>query len=149
MIERICAVDPGGEHVGVAIFARGADSNWRCQRAAEYTPADFEDWFSQEITYGEFRVVVVEEFRLYPDKARAQTGSTMPTAELIGVIKYVVRMFGGDTKLVLQPAAIKVPTRSLLREHGIKSVAKKLKAGGHAADAELHGWCYLLRATPG
>lgn len=54
--------------------------------------------------------------------------------------------------LHMQPADIKKPCAGILRQQGIKSLAKtrgaKAFASGktiHCADAELHGWYYILR----
>lgn len=95
---------------------------------------------------GAVDVLVVEEFRLYEDKAAVQIGSTMPTCEVIGVIKYLWRTVPGEAvDLVLQGAGIKEGCQKILRRKGVVSLAKSRKAGGHAYDAELHGQYYLHR----
>lgn len=151
MTRRILAVDPGGVHVGMAEF--GDDG---CTRAWELTPAEAPGYVREAILdpRDPIDVLVIEEFRLYPWLAAQQTYSDFPTVQLIGALKLVWATGGGQwwgaeggelPILAMQPATIKDPTRSVLRGRGIKSVAKKLKAGGHAADAELHGWHYILR----
>jgi hypothetical protein len=171
------AVDPGGVHVGMAEFEFGKDADGDdyadCTRAWELDPETAIDTIAAALINYEIDVLVVEEFRLYPDKAMAQTGSTMPTCELIGQIKWAHRLdcrrrhrefdrlravksrarshldaiarVQSTVEFVLQPAAIQKPTTGVLRQRGIKSTAKATGAGGHALSAELHGWHYLIR----
>lgn len=147
------AVDPGDAHVGVAVFSKR-----ECVWAGEMTPAGFLAWLRLRLDDGTAAQVVVEEFRLYSWMAEKQSWSDFPTAQLIGAIKAAVAWFGGQVNevtgerirdkevgVVMQPASIKKITRAQLEARGIKSQAKARKAGGHAADAELHGWHWLLR----
>lgn len=159
--DRLWAVDPGGVHVGLAEFScfAGTKGTWQCDRAWETDPEDAIDRIAAALLHDHIGTLVVEEFRLYPDKAMAQTGSTMPTCELIGQIKWAHRLNerrlggAGTVKLVLQPAAIQDPTLGVLRKRKIKSVAKQSRreivaAGGegdHALSAELHGWHHIIR----
>lgn len=145
------AIDPGGEHVGIAQFSDypagpeaggGSLGTWQCDLAWETDPSDAIDAIRRVLPT--LDILVVEEFRLYPDRALAQTGSTMPTCELIGQIKLLHR-YEGTGALFLQPAAIQEPTAGVLRRRGIRSTAKGTRAGPHALSAELHGWCWLLR----
>lgn len=147
------AVDPGGEHVGVAAFGKD-DDGWECVWAGEMTPLEFEDWLSEQYATGRIDILVYESWKLFPDKAKQQTGSDMPTSQLIGVIKYIhracksskVRFPGPDAQIFVQDPSIKIPTRSLLKARGMLSMAKFLKIPlDHAADAELHGWHLILK----
>lgn len=148
---RLVAVDPGGVHVGVAVFGCN-NSGWSCFWAGEMQPEEFEDWLSEHMVHSGIDILVVEQFTLYADKAMEQTGSDMPTSQLIGAIKYIWRQMKGtasrwprpDVELHFQPAKIKVPTQSVLKNRGMKSMAKTLKAGGHAFDAELHGYHHII-----
>lgn len=160
---KLIAIDPGDVHCGVAYFETttevrdGRDriirqDGWECTDTQEHLPGDLEDGLALALIDGDFDVIVLEQFNLYPDKAMAQTGSTMPTCEMIGCIKWAHRL---DTRrradrfaelnirsrskairdeaarnqnqvqFVLQPAAIQDPTAGLLRRRGIKSVAKQ------------------------
>lgn len=83
--------------------------------------------------------LVIEEYRIYPDKAQAHIGKTLPTAEAIGAFKCLARM--GDAKVVEQPAYVKETTAALLKGRGIKSIG----GSRHAKDAEIHMWYYSLR----
>ena len=137
----VVAIDPGDVHVGWAEFEDG-----HCVLAVELTPEECIQELEQRM--GELEAVVVEEFRLYPWTAQTQTWSDFPTAQLIGVIKYLHRSVGQamqsgpEVELVMQQAAIKKPTTAQLKARGVKSKAKAAGAGGHALDAELHGYHY-------
>lgn len=151
---RLLAVDPGDVHVGLALFTYGPDDDGDdaadCERAWETDPETAIDYIASSMLNYEIDVLVVEEFRLYPDKAKQLTGSTMGTCELIGQIKWAHRLDARRRRdiveetvklrlvkqrqaeidrnagidLILQPAAIQTPTTGLLRRRGIKSVAK-------------------------
>lgn len=187
---KLLAVDPGDTHVGVAFFETDdpdpwtgeGGEKWECIDAQEWKPMDFADAVAETLIAGEIETLVIERFRLYGDKAQEQTGSEFETAQLIGILKYLVRINnmhverhrhadqigsgeilsceqrGGTCQdgtpfrhvtLALQMADIKKPTVGILRKRGVKSVAKRERAGGHAYDAELHGWYYILKGSEG
>jgi hypothetical protein len=134
---KLLAVDPGGKHVGLALF-----TDETCIKAWEETPADAIIFIREEVA--ELDVLVIEEFRLYPWMLDNQAWSDLPTCQLIGVLKYLHAVHGdASVKLVMQAATIKKPTARILRARRIVSQAKRSRAGGHAYDAELHGWHYL------
>lgn len=84
-------------------------------------------------------VLVIEEFRLYPDKSEAQAFKAMKTSEMIGALKLVAKQY--KVPVVEQGAGIKKATRAQLRARGIKQVGR----GDHARDAELHLLHYILK----
>jgi hypothetical protein len=143
---RMVSIDPGEVHCGTA-FWLGA----KCYDVVEYSPgglfASMEKW----LRHDSVDVIVVEEFRLYPNKANEQSYSSMGTPEVIGVIKYLVARFGkdGSVKLVFQPATIKKPTRAMMKAKRIGNRAVTEGKGGHCSDAVLHGQRYLWRGTMG
>lgn len=147
---KVLAIDPGGTHVGMALMDT---DEIRCERAWEETPATALEYLRVHLAAGDVDVLVIEEFRLYPWLAQTLSYSDFPTVQIIGAMKWLwatcgATVFHGEKmpcQLKMQPATIKDPTRNLLRGRGIKSTAKKAKAGGHAADAELHGWHCMLR----
>jgi RNase H-fold protein (predicted Holliday junction resolvase) len=145
---RLIALDPGDKHVGVALFERRPDTllRWACIVAYEMGPTEAVDSLADMLRDGDLDTIVYERFALYLDKAAEQAGSTMETAQMIGVIRYLHRTLADHTKVALveQPASIKKPTRSLVKRRGIKPVAPKT-AGDHARDSELHGWSWILR----
>lgn len=164
---RLIAIDPGDVHVGLAMFDDdNPEDEWRCRYAIEASPDKALDDFALLLLEGDLDFVIWEQFRLYADKAMEQTGSEMLTSQMIGVIRYLLRCTerhrarypGGSSSCPLpnckqhrvvtareQPADIKTPTLGLLRARGIQSKAKQAGTGGHALDAETHGWCFLIR----
>lgn len=94
MNRSLIAIDPGDRFVGVAFFDEDPDTKygWECVDAEEFGPDEFADAFAEGIIAGDFDIVVIERFRLYADKARMQTGSEFETAQLIGVLKWLVRV---------------------------------------------------------
>ena len=184
-LTRLIAVDPGDAHVGVAFFELNGSSDpwaaevapeWECVDAQEWRPDDFVEAFAEALLDNDVQVLVYERFRLYGDLAREQIGSEFLTSQMIGVLRFLVRIHNTHAERHLHAAArgqlldcempygvhavdgtapnpvgihgqmadIKKPTRAILKSRGVKSTASRLKAGGHAADAELHGWKYLL-----
>ncbi|HXJ63683.1 MAG TPA: hypothetical protein VNN79_08000 [Actinomycetota bacterium] len=155
----LVAVDPGDEHVGIAAFIQEVDEKPVCAWTTETDPVAAADQIARMITRDEVAVLVVERYSLYADKALAQIGSEMHTSELIGVLKYLVRVhnlkvWAGDPKdpwatgpkqrieLAIQGASIKRGTRAQLEARGIVRVGQ---VKSHSGDAEEHGWHFLLR----
>lgn len=137
---RVIAIDPGGAHVGWC-EALVRDGTVDVDRIVELTPP--ESIHAAERVFPEADVVVIESFRLYPDKAKMLVGSEMETSQLIGVLKYLARLH--ECELVMQPASIKVPTESLMRHRGVRHAAVTQRVGGHAKDAETHLYHYVIR----
>lgn len=140
----ILGIDPGGEHVGWAEFRNDQPVEVR-ERTPEAAEDALWDWLA--LRYNAEHVggslLIIESFRLYPDKAKSQIGSDMPTSQLIGSMRYMARYW--KVPVILQPAAIKEPTESLMRRRGIVHTAVQERQGGHAKDAETHVWHHLLR----
>ncbi len=131
--KQVIAVDPGDAHVGVAVWRKGTDL-----KASE---VDADKWLAlfAKLVHS-VDVVVIEEFRLYPSKAKAQAWSPMATAEMIGAMKFITSQAGKP--VVLQGADIKIPTRRQCKARGLRWKDNK---SGHASDALLHLQYYLLR----
>jgi hypothetical protein len=128
---KILAVDPGDSHVGVAQYDDGEVT------AEEVAAADWLPRFAGLVV--ELDQVVVEEFRLYPGSAPALSWSPMRTVEMIGVIRWLCSCAG--VPITLQSAAAKQPTRAQCKARGIEWKHKS----GHASDALLHLYYYMLR----
>lgn len=139
----IIAVDPGDLHQGVAVGQRDPKKGWRCSVAFETRAWQLLLFLSTAAASGNLDAVVYERFVLEPSRAPMLTGTDMETSQVIGAIKYQAGLYG--VPIVGQTNKIKTPTKSVLRARNIKSRAKRLKVGGHAADAELHLYHYLLR----
>lgn len=134
---RIIGIDPGERHCGVAL-ALGAHVYEAYETDPDTCGHRLQDWLRADAAD---KLVVCEEFRLYPWQADAQSFSTMATCELIGVIKWMVEHDGIGASLHMQPASILKPTAAICK-------AKKIRpkgTGPHARAAELHIWHYLLR----
>lgn len=149
----LAAIDPGDKHVGFAVFVKEHDGHPVCVYSIEITPDECADRIAGMLFRDELAMVAVEKFTLYADKAMDQIGSEMLTSELIGVIKYLVRVHNdevekGDpwsTGLVLlksEGAHAKKAIRAQLKARGIERVGK---VGDHTGDAEEQGWYWLYR----
>lgn len=161
LVDFVVAIDPGDRHVGVALFCK-VDDVWCCEDAYQTEPAVFLRWLSSVLSSDSTRslAVVYEQFRLYADAALSLTGSTFETAQMIGVIRFLVethnegRGFGASVLLVEQRADVKKPTAGVLRALGLSLRARAAKRkhpgwGDHAVDAELHGAFFILRTLGG
>lgn len=151
MTHYIIAVDPGDVHVGVAIFGREQEQ-WQCTEVFEMQPEEFEEWLTDvfQQARADIRALVVESFGLFPDKAAQQAGSQMPTAQLIGAIKYIRRRLNYErqggiyVELVMQQPDIKKPAFAICRKSGYEFTADRLEVPGqHVRDAEVHGVKYI------
>lgn len=154
--ESLVAIDPGDVHVGWAEFCEEHNGEVVCFNAEEITPDECADRVARRLFRGEIRYLVVERFTLYADKALAQVGSEMQTSELIGVLKYLVRVNNeGAAKegeddpwsktrctMYIQGADIKKPIRAQMEARGIE---RTTPVGSHHGDAEEHGWYRILR----
>lgn len=151
MSKALLAIDPGGEHCGMALFepfdGEGSEAGWICARTWELDPEECKDSIVDWVSSG-VATVVVEEFRLYPWLAKQQAFQQFEVVEVIGVIKWLCRVLkeeGQQVEVVMQGASIKEPTQKILRAKKVASRAKQDRSGGHAKDAELHGWHYIMR----
>ena len=135
---RWVSIDPGSQHVGMAWW-----DDDHCTECAEYTPLSA----LEAIEHCRPKMLVVEQFRLYPTHAQTLTGSTMGTSQVIGALAWWA--FANDMPMYLQPAAIKIPTRALMKSMKIDMMPGSI----HAQDAFLHGVHWLHRGqhldTPG
>lgn len=130
----IVAIDPGDVHVGFAAF-----NDELCLWADETSPQGLVDYLIEELPY--IDTLVVERFQLYPHLAAKQHGSDMLTSQLIGAIR--VLAYQAEVPVVIQQAALKRPTESLINHRDISRMS--FGKGNHAKDAETHGYAYLWR----
>lgn len=143
--QAVVAIDPGDVHCGMALGIVSTSGQFICTRAWEATPNECADEVAGWLLAGELQAVVVERFSLYADKAATQVGSSFPTAELIGVLKYLVRV-AGSASIAIQGADIKKSMRAQLAARGIKLLPAE---ADHARDAQLHLWHYAGRELMG
>ncbi len=120
------AIDPGEKHCGWAEFRDN-----KLWSSGECTPDEMYAWLEESTRFDQ---VVMEEYRVYPWLLQQHGYSTVPTIEVIGVIKYICRCRG--LSLETQPATIKKVVAARF--------GKRLSSRNrHARDAEMHGLYYL------
>lgn len=146
----IYSIDPGDVHVGLAVWLQGVDGAWYCHAVDEVTPGSLVKRLSAEFDLFNPMIdrttVVVEDWRLYGDKAMTQVGSQFEAVRLIGWIQWeIARRNLPELLYMEQPASIKRPTLGWAKANGYSFRAVQEKRGGHAKDAETHGLYYLVR----
>lgn len=125
-------MDPGEEYVGFCA--------WEDDQVVECfatTPRESFDLLEEH----QPRTLVVEEFRLYPDKAKSLSRTTLVTAQHVGALTYWA--FLHHCPVYLQSASVKKPTAAYCRAHNLQLVPPG--KGSHAQDAQVHGYHWLLR----
>jgi len=134
MPDCVIAIDPGDRHIGFA--------SWRPRsgvQAKEVDASDFLKLLDGTMRNSKVDVVVVESFIIYPKNANALSWQRLRTSEMIGAIRWISESNGAT--IVEQAAAIKTPTRA-------QCTARRLEwkhRSGHASDAKLHLYHYLLK----
>lgn len=128
------------------------DNGWQCYRVDTQRPQDFLLVFANQMVVGHLDAVVYERFILEPNQAPKLAGSELEVVQTIGALRWIFDQArtnnawpNYDPVLIGQTNKIKRPTRALLKNRGIKSLAKRAgQPGDHAQDAELHGFYYLI-----
>lgn len=92
--------------------------------------------------------IVVEDFHLYPHMARHQIGSSFPSAQYIGIIKYIVHLVNrrlpeNNFIVTMQPASCKEPFD---KDHWWETVTilpqLSTITSQHIRDAAMHALYY-------
>ena len=124
---RILGFDPGDKHIGWGLLINGEP----------FRAGVLHDWTAlpKLIKRCGPEWVVVEAFRLYRQKALAQSGSDMQTSQVIGMLRLICVEQG--VKMVTQPAA-RIRHDPLVK--GIKFHKSK-----HANDAVKHALAFHFR----
>lgn len=143
MAQAICSIDPGPT-CGWALATFGG-----APYAADFaTPAQMflllEDWLATPPAPS-LDLVLVEEYRIFPDKLQAHSGKTVPTAEIIGAIKYICAKNGVVCREL--PAGVKRTTSAILKGRGLAPI--KIAHGTpeqreHPKDAQVLYWYYAM-----
>jgi hypothetical protein len=131
IVVNVFSIDPGEKHQGTAYFING-----KCQWAIECT----KEVLYNRIVNLKIDQIVVEEYRLYPWLASQQGFSTMPTIEVIGVIKWLSSQRGISVNM--RPA---MELKAAKAHFAGQTIAKN----DHALDAELHGMMWLREHKQG
>lgn len=134
----LLAVDPGDKHVGWASWDRGARDAGEVAAAEAIEKVDGLLREHAALT----RLLIIEEFRLYPWKAASLSFARMATSEMVGALKYLAATAG--VPWVEQGASVMQPTLAQARQRG--TLLPAAAAGRHAAAAELHLLHYLFKS---
>ncbi len=140
----VLSIDPGERHCGFALFDPTKPVGERCTHAWEMAPHQAILFVRRVLRWRRIKVLLVEQFRLYPWLAEQQAFSSFKTVEVIGVLRYLWAEQGEGCEWVENPATVMKPTKAILQAKKIRSRSKAMRAGDHAQAAELHGWHYLL-----
>jgi hypothetical protein len=132
------SIDPGDIHVGFVSWDHGLPDHLE-----EFTPARCMQVIESMASTNWLDLVVIEEWKLYPEMAQKMVGSDFPTCQLIGALRYVLDC--AEIPYHLQPAQIKYPTMGVLRNARFKLISQRTGCSGHVQDAELHGWYFMIR----
>lgn len=84
--------------------------------------------------------IVVEIFRLFPHRLRAQIGSTFPTVKVIGVIEYIADGFG--ISVVLQEPSDRLQVKGWWSTNYLP---KSMRITSHERSALQHALLFLRR----
>lgn len=126
MVDRILGVDPGNM-IGIAI------TELRSTNILELDQVKFDDfmgWLTSLDTEG-IKYVIVEDFRLFKNKAKEQTGSDFQSVQCIGMVKFWARQH--NIPMILQMSSI-LPIAE--RQAGLKM--PKDHSESHKIAALLH-----------
>lgn len=143
---RVLAVDPG-EKVGWARATVAPDGSWSDLRHGITPLRDMALAIHKQA--GEYDVIVFEDWRLYPQIAKAMVGNTFPSVQFIGMVKLAAWVAG--TKLVTQGAKVKETADKAMKAINPELYATVTKSvahdSGHDQDALRHLWYYVWRNT--
>ncbi len=126
---RLLALDPG-ESTGWAIFQDAGIEDFGTLKKHEV-----EDWLIDQKP----DVVVVEDYKIRPNKFNAHAWSSPYTLQLIGSIKTIFKMKG--IQVILQQPSVKPVGYGLAGATYVKG-----KPNMHYLDAIAHGCFYLVTA---
>lgn len=161
---RMLAIDPGDEHVGLAEFAYNSrDFTGRCASVMQTTPDVALDGLAEDIIAGTYQAIVLERWLLRPDLSAEQAGSEMETSQMIGVVKWLVRVHNlharahaeadppnsGKTLTCRQPGGTCVDGRAVrLVQLGLQLPAIQEVALGHLRAAKVKSVAKQQKAGP-
>lgn len=116
------AIDPGKTVGWVQLFKE--DDKLRLAYGQDVWPEDA--FYLQEYVDGS-ETVIIENFRLFPGKAKAKIGSTFPTVEVIGFVRGLMHRYNREDQL----HEVQASQSALWRKHDLL----KLVRGRHAKSA--------------
>lgn len=139
---RIAGVDPGGTTgmVLIELFPRDEPRDFICYEAKQVS-----DISGLLRTLGEWNpdIIVIEQFNLYPWKAKSLSWSDMTPSQVIGAVK--AWCVDKNVQLVEQPAAMRKQGRLYSQQ---LERSPLFKARPHAKDALRHAIWYVVNHYP-
>lgn len=153
-ILNLLAVDPGDIHQGVAYFEMDCKYNPETERGdwsliLHWTRDLSVDALEELTETASVDAIVIEEFRLYPDKAREQGYSDFKTTQRVAVVDYICRKRG--IEFFVQGASIKRLARAYGRRSGLFPHQPRMRdwdfnaPSQHERDAIAHGVWWTLK----
>jgi hypothetical protein len=156
---RVLALDPG-DKVGWARADVADDGSWIDLRHGITPLRDMALAIAEslDIAYGwngyddckshtNYDLIVIEDWRLYPQMAKTMVGSSFPSVQFIGMVKLCCWL--SSTKLVTQGASIKTTadkTMAKLRPELYEMVTQSLAHdSAHDLDAIRHLWFHTWK----
>lgn len=88
--------------------------------------------------------IVCEDFRLYPDKARALAWDPMRTNRLVGALTFIARL--ANIEFTIQPALIKERATA---GGAAEFFDRPVHENRHQNDSIMHGWYYMQMGPDG
>ncbi len=142
--EAVLALDPG-ETTGWALFVNGRLSRCRQIPPLASRKPDLQRAASllqklNQLYTGKLPItVVMERFSLYGHKAKQQIGSTFPTVEVIGIIRFTCQQLG--LRVVEQSAS---QAKSFVSDDRLRAMQLWQVNQRHSRDAIRHALYYIL-----
>lgn len=121
---KILGIDPGESHTGLCVIRDGEAVFW----------SETERWqgIREFLGTATIDVVVAEDFRLYPSKAKMQSGDQMWTARVLGAIQFMCEMYKIPFEL---QSASRIRSDPLVKD-------VKVAKSKHINDAAKHALAY-------
>lgn len=137
----VVAIDPGSEHVGLAVanYGRGGTVDW----ATEIVEPD-EALMLLRYWVNGINTLIVEQWVLYGSTMAALQGSSLPEVRFIGRIEEIAQF--GPQITWQRPVDVLKPARAKAERRGFEWVSPA--SPDHARDAEAHLWWWLWQRTP-
>lgn len=135
----ILSIDPG-ETSGFCILEETKKINYNKKDAKIFKKVGEKNLhfgFDKIIESGDIHLIVYEEFKLYPWKAKAKSWSTFPTVEVIGILKYLAAQ--NDIPIIGQGADCK----QFFDDKKLKWCKMYKGYSPHERDAIRHALYYL------
>jgi hypothetical protein len=148
MSKNVIALDPGNK-VGWARATVLEDGTWSNMRHGITPLRDMAISLAKNLIV--YDVVIVEDWRLYPNKAREMVGSSFPSVQFIGMVK-LLTWLNPTVKYVTQGASVmKIAEKSLAAcrpELHAQVVTPRAHDDAHDMSALLHLWYWTWRTYP-